>query len=220
MTMSLPVRALTLATLATLALAVAACGGRKIHGLETGLETGLEPASANSTANSTAPMSPRGLFGKDVWGCIESIREHTDKFFDKHSCMYGLNCGHGCDSGGRAWDGDELDQACWHHKECVRVAGDDHTARCVCHDRLFTLAVSVGEDEGCSWWEFWCKPSDKVTAAPAVAASLSLQISFENCGTVDVDVDVDVSATASATAVATGTSATATATAVATAVSS
>lgn len=203
-------RALALVTLAALATAAAA-SCRRVHGLQTGLD---------ANANATAPIGPRGLFGKDVWGCIESIRKHTDTFFDKHSCMYGLNCGHGCDSGGRVWDGDELDQACWHHKECVRVAGDDHRARCLCHDRLFTLAVSVGEDEGCSWWEFWCKPSDKVTASPAVAASLSLQISFENCGTVehvDVDVDVDASATASATAVATGTStAVATATAVAT----
>ena len=156
-------------------------------------------ASGGAWTETSPPKSPKPVPSpkpdhKDIkFECLDLIRGHLDRFYHPHVCMYGRNCGHGCD-GTTYLDDDDLDQACYHHTVCVHEAGKDYKARCECHSTLHAAAVGVVEVEvsvsslgRCPWCEFWCfadahEPTARHLAAIAVTASMSVQLSFEQCG--------------------------------------
>ena len=156
----------------------------------TATATAVAAAAGGDRPGPTPKPTPKPT--PDKFLCLELIREHLDRFFHPHTCMYGLNCGHGCD-GTRYLEHDDLDHACYRHSQCVLEAGEDYGARCECHSMLHAAAVGIVEVEAsavftrCPWCEFWCaadsdEPSDKHVAAIAVTASMSVQLSFEQCG--------------------------------------
>ncbi len=160
-------------------------------------------ASDGGTATATAVASIPGGTSSSAqasvkFKCLDVIRGHLDRFHHPHTCLYGLNCGHGCAfRPGHYLDDDDLDTACYHHALCVDEAGEDSRGRCECHASLHAAAVGVVELEvsvasatdahadGCPWCEFWCdratEPSAKHLAAVSITASMSIQLSFEQC---------------------------------------
>lgn len=125
-------------------------------------------------------MTVRTNIVESVLEYVESATEHVaDKYFDLDWCVYGLNCGEGCESDDVLED-DDLDAACYYHDICLKEASDAG-AKCECHDTLRAAAVEIGGITKCSWWEIWCVESDMVRTAPSIVLAMDIQKGLDKC---------------------------------------
>lgn len=132
---------------------------------------------ANATAPAVAPAAPRFL---DIGASAEvCVSVDALVFFDWDRCMHGRNCGAGC-----AHDDplDALDAACHDHGACKELAYTTADA-CGCHATLYASASRLVVTKECAWWDIFCDdtPDELSVAATLVTASMTVQMSFDNC---------------------------------------